>query len=448
MILGIIALVLSSLSISSNKASSSSDSYVFPIIPGQESLELYSCVALNQDGQAYKGYSPKFWNIVPLNGTVNPMADGPFGQIGDKLYLLGGSQFNYANVTSNVYVIDLSMNTMELVTNISGGGPGAVIFSPASVVDEINMDIYVYGGWYGGSNFSQKLWKFNTPTRTWTFIPAPNDPDYFNGPGNRTASQMILRGRTLYIYGGFWSDFFYYDDAMFQLNLDNITEGWKLVQLNSPAFPAGRSDCIWLPYQNKGILFGGALSGSTSSNEVWEFDFSSNTWLNILPSSNSPNGPFRHTAGRGVIIDQYLYTYGGASTISTITNDLWIWDIINHRWILIDNNGSVNNYRGYVGVLRATKEPIWYGGFTAINSGASNILFYFKNEREPVGCVIGRPSNTTALVKNTGTITNPSWMFDIGLTVYLEANGTLTQLQTIPFSKRLGIAINENTILF
>jgi hypothetical protein len=170
-------------------------------------------VHVDYAGKLVKGFDLDAWKTLNLTGDVVTLADGGYGQVGNKLYLLGGSLSGFGTTTSNTYEIDLSTNVMTNLST-SGPNPGAWITNPYTAVDSVNQDIYMYGGWDGSgsalSDFSNILSKFHVPTRTWSVITAANNP------GQRSGGEMIIYdNRYLYLFGGFSAVGFAYTNTMF-----------------------------------------------------------------------------------------------------------------------------------------------------------------------------------------------------------------------------------------
>ena len=398
-------------------------------------------VSIKNNGEIVKGYDILPWLELSVDGDLVPLADGAFGQLGDSLYLLGGSLNGFGTATNDVYQLNLRTQIMTKL-NTTGQGPNsAVLFNPYSVADKQRNSIWMYGGWDGSggtpADFSSTLFQFNIETNTWTnYTSTPVIP------GTRTGGELVVMGDYIYLYGGFDTTLFY-DGTMFRTDANN-PGNWTVVTPVG-ASPGPRTDYVWLSYKDKSIFFGGAPSGSSVRNDVWQFDPVTAEWTELVANNILNISPRTQVGGKGVILDDYLYVYGGAAG-SAVFDDLWAFDLINLRWNRLSATGVKPLYRNYIGIIPSTREIAIFGGFTGINTGNSDSLFKFVLPRKPVG-VVCNVDGSSVTVQTIGIVQNVYSDLNPGLSVFVTDTGNLTQLAFQPFGYRVGLALSNDTIL-
>lgn len=402
-------------------------------------------VHVNYEGLLQKGFDIEAWKLVSITGDFAPLADGAYGQIGDKLYLFGGSQTTLSNVTDKVYEIDLEQNTMTEVTT-TGPNHGAWTFDPYAGVDAENGDIYLYGGWDGGgslfTDYNNELHKYNVATSTFTFIPTTNNP------GNRTAGTMIVYDGFLYLFGGFGviPTLSYYDE-MYRLNLTNPV-AWEVVTpTTSP--PSGRAFFIWQKISGtKSVLFSGSTSPTTRTNDLWTFDFSNNAWERIQPDNGRFVQPPQRDEARAVMVDdRYMYMYAGKDG-SAILDDYWVLDTNLWVWRELNSAGLVPVFGHYMGVVPSAKDVLIFGGFTLVTLTPSTTPFRYNRGFKPIGVVTNVAGTSIANVQTYGVVSNSAWFpLTPGLPVYVDQFGNVTQVPSQIPSRTVGTAVSSSAIL-
>ena len=226
---------------------------------------------------------------------------------------LGKYNYDYVNLTSQV-----------------GAMPsprwGAMTFD-----SDRNVSV-LYGGfiWGGSPDFLNDTWEFDYPTLTWTKITsADNSANLPGGEGlmwpgmvyDSSAQRIILVGGAGPTLGNKRNETWEYDGTSWtQLNPDV----WP-PRLVSPslAFDSKR---------NVTFLFGGQYQSNDYSYETWYYNYSSNTWTNITPVTSPPA---RYFGVMGYDSESDVMVLFGGVSDAGYFNDTWEWDYSSNTWVNI-----------------------------------------------------------------------------------------------------------------
>jgi len=178
-----------------------------------------------------------------------------------------------------------------------------------------NHDFYVYGGEYynGVENIVYPdLLKYSSDQNQWKQILSPVMPPA------RCAHSCVFYNQTLYVFGGELAtatQFHHYRD-FWKFNISKQT--WEEIKTknNGPSPRSGHRCIVWRHYM---ILYGGfyeALKETKWFNDLWVFDFATNTWteqkyskLSTIPEPRSAFSFAIHTSSDTAIL------YGGFSKL-------------------------------------------------------------------------------------------------------------------------------------
>lgn len=127
------------------------------------------------------------------------------------------------------------------------------------------------------------------------------------------------------------------------------------------------------------ILFGGSDNNGNYLNDLWEYNISSNSWVQLNPSGALPSVRSRHSAiytdSNTMIVFGGYYSFNNFSAyiyIENSYNDLWKYDISTNFWIELNTSGILPIGRSDNSVIYTnTSTMIIYGG---INRETSTIL--------------------------------------------------------------------------
>jgi N-acetylneuraminic acid mutarotase len=79
---------------------------------------------------------------------------------------------------------------------------------------------------------------------------------------------------------------------------------------------------------NKMVLYGGFVAGQRVS-EIWEFNFETLEWTQILAKNQAPLCRVGHSA---VLYTDKMYIFGGKDDDNRKLNDLWTFNFTSMLW--------------------------------------------------------------------------------------------------------------------
>ena len=141
---------------------------------------------------------------------------------------------------------------------------------------------------------------------------------------------------------------------------------WLEAKPSSPV--PGVKICALMVYDSESdvsILFGGYDSENLlASPETWAYDYETNTWTEMTPA-NSPPGRF----GQGLIYDEgrdRVFTFLGLGDNSTYFNDMWEYDYNTNTWTeLFPSESPFPRCKGGCSYDIESDQIISFGGFGA-----------------------------------------------------------------------------------
>jgi len=174
--------------------------------------------------------------------------------------------------------------------------------------------MYVFGGYVNGGK-SNDLWKFDFKNNIWHLF---DEGDYEQSglsapsrssirPCPRIGATIIYYQNAIYLFGGHDEDNEKLEDFW---KFDLKSCAWVEIQIDGFK-PTGRNGHTTVVINNKLVMFGGILEVTKESDEVFIYDFPSNTWrvyeaLNF-DGGKSPN----NIKDTDSLNDDKLSVYGG-----------------------------------------------------------------------------------------------------------------------------------------
>ncbi|KAF0698204.1 Aste57867_11189 [Aphanomyces stellatus] len=284
-----------------------------------------------------------------------------------------------------------------------------------TILQVIGDHAYVYGG-LSNSTFYNDTWQFDLVHRHWTQL---NQSAIT--PGARFDHTSATHNACLYVFGG--STPTHSPNGSMPL-FTQQNDLWKLDTTSgnwSPIFapfgtrmPPPRAEATAVTTPDAMVLFGGIVlvtnshddalptmnaknATPTGFNDLWRFDFATDTWDEIVPATSSPvpTARFSHAATtvdiNGV---SHMIVFSGRHVVReagwSILNDAWVIPLSsNHNevppyWTLLSVNPVYN--RIFSGVVSIQSRLWMFGGFG----------FYNQNERDGLAF-----SDTTAAATET-----------------------------------------------
>lgn len=119
-------------------------------------------------------------------------------------------------------------------------------------------------------------------------------------------------------------------NTLYTLDFNGLEPNWTLKETSKTA-PIARINHTLVNNDKFCYLFGGETSGymTSFSNEFYELNCDNWSWKKL------PNGPQERAGHSSVIVDDYLYIYGGYNSETTFS-DLWKYNFKTEEWKKLD----------------------------------------------------------------------------------------------------------------
>ncbi|CUA77044.1 Kelch repeat-containing protein 2 [Saccharomyces cerevisiae S288c] [Rhizoctonia solani] len=183
-------------------------------------------------------------------------------------------------------------------------------------------------------------------------------------PTPRGLHQAVLYGSQLVVWGGLLSydqpNKVARDNSVYILN--TISARWSKLDIQpAPSARFWHAACL---YEGKLVVFGGAESEQQVLGDQWTLDLStlgrgSPKWQQLQVAQGSPSPTKR--GGHAIVADQNkLYVFGGY-TGKTVLNDMWCFDMTTRTWVELKYSGDVPSPRAFF-VAALIRDAIYVSG--------------------------------------------------------------------------------------
>jgi N-acetylneuraminic acid mutarotase len=193
----------------------------------------------------------------------------------------------------------------------------------STAVMEKNDTMIIFGGGNAAQVFSD-FYTFSFRENLWIqVVPISTRPSARKDP-----TSFILNDE-YFVFGGFDDSILYNDFWKFSFNTMQWTQMSTVFQVR----PNPRRTARSVVYQNKYAFMFGGQTIDGPQNDLWKYEYSSNTWTQVIPSSNSvPPGTRDHCL---MIYNHTIILFGGRTDESPEgINSLWFFDIDTNEWKL------------------------------------------------------------------------------------------------------------------
>lgn len=258
------------------------------------------------------------WERVAGSGDVPSGRTTPaVAELDGYVYLFGGVRDDFATFTNDflddLYRFDPQTEAWVELSPV-GDSPPARTFAASSAHDDLGL-MLVFGGSVFDPTFQtfqvfDDLWAYSPDTNTWTETVATNA-----GPSARSGAVMWVEDDLVYVFGGITQFFEFRNDLW---SYDFETNTWtELIPQNAAGSPPGRHIIATgsESKQGKFTIYGGeALDFSTFQfvilEDVWRLDIDDLEWTDVTPAP-SEDLPLHRNYGAANSIGQRLYFHGG-----------------------------------------------------------------------------------------------------------------------------------------
>jgi N-acetylneuraminic acid mutarotase len=197
-----------------------------------------------------------------------------------------------------------------------------------AVWDAAGSRLLVFGGFDGSHR--NDLWAYNRATNTWSDL-APAAPR----PAGRTGHTAVwdATGNRLLVFGGHDGTTYRYDLWAYQATTNTWVE---LTPVGTP--PAGRyrHAAVWDAVSSHLYVFGG-WDGSGRRNDLWRYQVGTNSWVELTPAAPLPAGREGHTSAWDAATGRLL-VFGGYD--GSYRNDLWAYQAATTSWAPLSSVGA------------------------------------------------------------------------------------------------------------
>lgn len=226
------------------------------------------------------------------------------------------SETSHGGASDLVSLIQPSLATVNNWTDLNPASPPSGRTDPAMAYDSKRGHMLLFGG--NDLNFLDDTYVFNYTNNTWTYMNPPVKPFV----RDRTAMAYDSESDRFVLFGGFngieLNDTWAYDPK------DNT---WANMTTSSTPPERCAHRMVYDPKIDRVLLFGGMI-GAYYYSDTWSYDYDSNKWTNLYPSSVPP-GRYRHGMGYDSQSDRVVI-FGGNT--GKFENDTWAYDYGKNNW--------------------------------------------------------------------------------------------------------------------
>jgi N-acetylneuraminic acid mutarotase len=190
----------------------------------------------------------------------------------------------------------------------------------------INGTGYVGAGLPDDNGSGNDVWQYDTLTRTWSQV------SDFPGKAHFYSSSFVV-GNNAYVCTGN-TDGEFYNDVKENWQYNQQTNVWT----KKANFPGkARSAAVAGAVNGKGYLGTGARENKNGTNDWWEYDPASDSWTQKASLPGSPKAGAASFVAASTVGVQKIYVCTGANSVDldgglTVSNDLWEYNPSTDNW--------------------------------------------------------------------------------------------------------------------
>lgn len=244
-------------------------------------------------------------NYQGVQGTVPAFARHQSALIGNKIYTFGGYDYTYFY---NLSVFDTKLGTWTY-PKVTGDIPCPRSNHSSAVVGN---KFYVFGGSVGDNvdkyTVTEDFYSLDTKTFVWTKIQSVEPSDR---PTRRVGHVMTAIGKHIYLFGGgVWGKVTGWTQQYNDLYIYSTEENkWTLVPLKSGEKPPICTYPYIFAVANNVFVFGGAsITGSTVTNQMFMWDILARKWTEIMIEGDEITS---RSIGAANLVNNEIFMWGG-----------------------------------------------------------------------------------------------------------------------------------------
>jgi hypothetical protein len=221
-----------------------------------------------------------------------------------------------------------------LLNPLPEGGPSAR-YKHTAIYDSEHNELVFFGG-RDSVGFLNDVWKLNLNNLSWSNVTVTG-----NIPSVRQSSAIYdPLNKRMIVFGGTNPDYVYND--LYALDLNTYT--WSALSPAGPLpNPRWNHSAIYNPADSSMVIFGGR-DVYNWFNDLWKLDLKTLTWIQIIPVGQIPSPRECHSATY-IPTDNYMLVFGAYEN-HVYKNDLWKFDFTSNSWSQIFSAGDIPLERG------------------------------------------------------------------------------------------------------
>jgi len=280
----------------------------------------------------------------------------------DRVVLFGGGVDTYVN-SPETWSYDVDGDKW---TNMSPTSGPSARWSPRMAFDSQSGRTILFGG--NDGLLKDDTWAYDLDANTWTNM----NPS--TKPSGRSKSALAYDSQSdrAILFGGFDGA---KDDETWAYDFDSNT--WT--NMNPATKPSARNGhaMAYDSQSDRVILFGGSVAGSYSD-ETWAYDFNSNAWTNMSPSTK-PSARFDHAMAYDVQIDRMML-FGGYDA-SFEDDETWSYDFNSNTWSKLNPIAKPSPRSGHAMAFDSqSSHMVLFGGWDGAYDGGT---WLYNSATEP-----------------------------------------------------------------
>jgi N-acetylneuraminic acid mutarotase len=290
-----------------------------------------------------------------------------YDPVNDRVILFGGSYYSgHYTFYGDTWSLDVESGTWTKLNTV--GSPDGR-FNIGMVYDSDNRKIVLFGGFSANDRIGD-TWIYDIAANTWTAVTPQVSPPRRSDMGiayNAGARKVV-------IFGGYGMGDRILDDTW---AYDVEANTWT--QMAPETHPIARYGGIMVydSYTGKVLLFGGHMVGDAGDlgyeNEVWAYEYESDSWERI-PATNKPPARYWHDLaydpdGHRIIL------FGGSQGGGVELGDTWIYSCEAKSWSKVASTGSPEpRSQPSMAYDASAKRTVMFGGADLKSPG--DFLYY------------------------------------------------------------------------
>jgi hypothetical protein len=155
------------------------------------------------------------------------------------------------------------------------------------------------------------------------------------------------------------------------INSFAYSQQWSKITTTGNVLHLKNHSAIYHPPTNRMIVFGGRTAVDTVSGELWSLNLTTNQWTQLTPTGISPEMRYSHNAHYDSLNNRMII-WSGRSPFSDLLNDVWAYNFASNSWQELWPDGNTSGVPlkryGTASVFDpVNRQFVTFAGFT--NSG-------------------------------------------------------------------------------